>query len=73
MNQYVPFLKLKVNEVGALCELAADIKSSIVPFFDLPRKKDGMSADEFCELVKKSARSVEKNLKGINLFYLGKR
>lgn len=70
MKRYVPFLKLKVNEVGALCELATDIKSSIVPFFDLPRKKDGMSSDEFCELTKKSARSVEKNLKGINQFYL---
>lgn len=70
MKRYVPFLKLKVNEVGALCELDADIKSSIVPFFDLPRKKDGMTSDEFSDLVKKSFRSTEKNLKGINLFYL---
>ncbi|MFZ6774832.1 beta family protein [Undibacterium sp. SXout7W] len=70
MNKYVPFLKLKVNEVGALNELADDLKATIVPFFDLPRKKEGMTAEEFCALTEKSARSVERNLSDFGAFYL---
>ncbi|MDP3672682.1 MAG: hypothetical protein Q8R69_23700 [Telluria sp.] len=70
MSRYVPFLKLKVNEIGALSELSADLRKTVTPFFDLPRKKDGMTAEEFCQLVEKSARSVEKNLKDFKSFFL---
>lgn len=41
MNNYIPFLKLKVNEINALKELALDIKQDgIMPFFDLAKKED---------------------------------
>ena len=69
MNNYVPFLKLKVNEVAALSVLENDVKSVITPFFDLP-KKDAMTPLSFKDLVKKAAASIEKNLKGINVFFL---
>lgn len=69
MNNYVPFLKLKVNEVGALSVLSDEIKSAIVPFFDLA-KKDGMTEDEFQEATSKSAKSLARNLKGIKTFFI---
>ncbi len=39
MYSYIPFLKLKVSEIGALKELADNKKKELVPFFDFPRKK----------------------------------
>lgn len=62
MNNYVPFLKLKVNEVGALGALADDIKRFVTPFFDIPKQKDGATNDTFIALVNKAARSVQRNL-----------
>lgn len=69
MNNYVPFLKLKVNEVAALSVLEKDIKSVVMPFFDLP-KKDAMTSVSFQDLVKKAATSIAKNLKGIEIFFI---
>lgn len=62
MNSYVPFLKLKVNEVGALGALNGDVKEFVTPFFDLPKQKDGATTDAFIALVNKAARSVQRNL-----------
>lgn len=69
MTNYVPFLKLKVNEIGALKTLSTDIKEKIVPFFDLVKRSD-TSEVAFEDMVKRSATSVAKNLKGIHTFYL---
>jgi len=69
MNNYVPFLKLKVNEVAALSVLEKDIKSVVIPFFDLP-KKNAMTSVSFQDFVKKAATSITKNLKGIEVFFL---
>lgn len=69
MNNYVPFLKLKTGEIGALSTLDEQIKSSIVPFIDLP-KKDGMTADWFKSMVDKGAKSIAKHLKKFPLFFL---
>ncbi|MGY6119686.1 beta family protein [Paraburkholderia strydomiana] len=69
MNNYVPFLKLKTGEIGALSTLDGQIKSSIVPFIDLP-KKDGMSEDVFKRMVDKGARSAANHLKQFPMFFL---
>ncbi|WP_031437910.1 beta family protein [Methylobacter tundripaludum] len=70
MNNYIPFLKLKVNEVGALKALTADIKKNgIVPFFDLA-KKEGMTTSSFQQMVKKAVTSLSRNLSGIDAFFL---
>jgi hypothetical protein len=70
MNNYVPFLKLKVNEVGALSVLSSEIKENLVPFFDLPKQKDGATPEDLQRLVEKSARSAKKNLKDFKTFFL---
>ncbi|WP_082819066.1 beta family protein [Cupriavidus nantongensis] len=69
MNNYVPFLKLKTGEIGALSTLDGAIKSSIVPFIDLP-KKDGMTADGFKGMVDRGAKSIAKHLKQFPMFFL---
>jgi hypothetical protein len=70
MNNYIPFLKLKSNEIGALKELASDIKQDgIVPFFDLAKKED-MTSLSFQEMVNKSVISLSKNIKEIDRFFL---
>jgi hypothetical protein len=69
MNNYVPFLKLKAGEVGALSNLDGAIKPSIVPFMDLP-KKDGMTVDGFKSMVDKGAKSIDKHLKHFPTFFL---
>ncbi len=58
-TRYTPFLKLKVNEVGAIKELAADVRQQITPFFDLPTAS-GLTAASFCEMVQKSAKKLSK-------------
>lgn len=70
MNNYVPFLKLKVNEVGALSVLSSEIKENLVPFFDIPKQKDGATPEDFQKLVVKSARSATKNLEDFKIFFL---
>lgn len=61
MNQYkyTPFLKLKVNEVAAMAALTDRLKDEIVPFFDLARKA-GISAEDFCSMVSKSAAKLKR-------------
>lgn len=68
-NDYIPFLKLKSNEIAALKELALPIKSSITPFFDLPKKR-GQTGDSLKTLILKAAKSVAKNLSTVPSFYL---
>jgi len=69
MTKYTPFLKLKVNEVGAVAALTDDVKELITPFFDLPVKKD-MTSATFCQMVTKSARKIEINFGKTKSFYL---
>lgn len=69
MNNYVPFLKLKTGEIGALSTLDEQIKHSIVPFIDLP-KKDGMTPDAFKTMVDKGAKSIANHLKQFPMFFL---
>ncbi|MDN7428441.1 hypothetical protein [Burkholderia sp. AU45388] len=69
MNNYIPFLKLKTGEIGALSTLDSQIKPSIVPFIDLP-KKDEMTPEAFKIMVDKGAKSIEKHLKQFPMFFL---
>jgi len=68
-TKYTPFLKLKANEVGAFASLADDVSDDIVPFFDLPMKKD-LTAVTFRTMVDKAARKIEKNLGNYRPFFL---
>lgn len=61
MRRYTPFLKLKVNEVGALKALPSDIFPKIRPFFDLPHQAERKEA-ELALCITKSA----KKLKGLS-------
>jgi hypothetical protein len=68
-TRYTPFLKLKVNEVGAIKELAEDVRQQITPFFDLPTAS-GMTPVSFCEMVQKSAKKLSKMFGEDTPFYL---
>lgn len=68
-NKYVPFLKLKVNEIAALSVLDDLIKVKITPFLDLP--KEQKEAPEKLEgKIVKAAKSVKKHLKKFPQFYI---
>jgi hypothetical protein len=66
---YVPFLKLKGNEIAALKALDPELKVGLVPFFDIA-KRDEMSEDDFTSMVTKAARSALKNLDEFENFFL---
>jgi len=69
MNNYIPFLKLKVNEIGALAALSPEIKIKTYPFFDLPKKNNSTEL-LFKKLLQKSRNSVKKNLADFPAFFL---
>ena len=69
MRSYTPFLKLKVNEVAAFAALNQSVQDRICPFFDLPRQKKTSEAD-FCVMVQKSARKMQKVFGNKRSFYL---
>lgn len=65
MNNYIPFLKLKSNEILAVGEL----EEPIVPFFDFP-KKDGLDEDGFKTSTETMRKKIEKYLGENFSFYL---
>lgn len=69
MTNYTPFLKLKANEVGAFSSLTPGLQEALVPFFDLPRKKE-MTGSSFSEMVAKSAKKLTRHLGKDKQFYL---
>lgn len=69
MTRYTPFLKVKANEIAALSALTLDIKTLIIPFLDLPKKKL-MSGDSFQRMVNKAAIALARHIKEIPAFYL---
>ena len=68
MIRYVPFLKMKQNEISAICELSEDYQNSIIPFFDIPRPKES-NLTEILERIRIGKKQVDVNLKG-KIFYL---
>ncbi|TBV72279.1 beta family protein [Pseudoxanthomonas winnipegensis] len=69
MRKYTPFLKMKVNECGALRELPADIYPKIVPFFDLPHKKE-RDLPGLDKLIIDSSKKMKKMAERIPQFFL---
>ena len=69
MSKYIPFLKLKPNEIMAVKELDADLRQVLTPFFDFPYKKD-RTEDDFKKIAGKRFRSIKKHLEDIPYFYL---
>lgn len=70
MDNYVPFLKFKPNEIIALGELDSDIFESVVPFFDYPRPNSEKTDDDFISDVERLSRSVKKHISNVQEMYL---
>ncbi len=69
MPKYVPFLKAKANEFGAIKSLTASRKEQIVPFFDLPFKK-GMDEQSLTKKIDAVARKFRLNLNGVAEYFI---
>lgn len=69
MNNYIPFLKFKSNEIGALSSLSSEIKKRAYPFLDLP-KKSFESEAAFISSIEKNKKSVSKHLAEFPAFFL---
>ena len=61
MQEYIPFLKLKQNEIMALKELTASSKANLLPFFDFPKGKDDNSS-KFQEYAASKAKQIKAHL-----------
>lgn len=68
MSNYVPFLKMKQNEIQAFAEVQAEVRTQVVPFFDIPRPKQN-SELEISERLRIARKCAEINLKHTT-FYL---
>ncbi|MBP0946027.1 beta family protein [Pseudomonas alliivorans] len=69
MPKYIPFLKAKANEFGAVKSLSKERKQLIVPFFDLPLKKD-MDATSLTKNIETASRKFCLNTKGIPEYFV---
>jgi len=69
MTKYVPFLKLKSNEVMAIRELEAGLRQTISPFFDFPYMKN-RTEESFITNAGRMIQSIRKNIASISYFYL---
>ena len=69
MSKYVPFLKLKSNEVMAVKELEPALRQTLTPFFDFPYKKD-RTAEDFKKTAGTMFRSISRNISDVPWFYL---
>ena len=67
--RYVPFLKLKNNEVSALEALNAAILANITPLFDIPRVKD-MNESDFINRVRIALKSLNTHWNKDKWFYI---
>lgn len=71
MNEYIPFLKTKTNEFSALNKLSTEVKTNIVPFFDLHRKEDNYTEKTYKKLLLQIKQKITKlTEENISYFYL---
>lgn len=70
MNNYIPFLKLKSNEIMALKELDTDLQNEIIPFFDIAKKQEVLTEEEFVKNIETMKNKIINHLKYIQAFYL---
>jgi len=66
---YVPFLKLKQNELGALHALDEGYVDSVCPLLDMPRSQN-MDEDEYINKISSSKRQLGRFLDKDKPFYL---
>jgi hypothetical protein len=69
MHKYMPFLKAKANEFGAIKSLSKERKKLVIPFFDLPMKKD-MDASTLKQSMEKVSRKFCLNMKGVPEYFV---
>ncbi|PYG98606.1 hypothetical protein CVV67_19820 [Arthrobacter stackebrandtii] len=69
MPKYIPFLKAKANEFGAIKSLSKERKKLVAPFFDLPLKKD-MDAKVLKKTIETAARKFCLNMKGVPEYFV---
>ena len=70
MTNYIPFLKTKTNEFACLKALEPEIAENITPFFDIHRKIEMYTEDEYKRIIDFVYKKVIKNLQHFKLFYL---
>lgn len=68
MKNYTPFLKTKNYEFKAVKQLSADIKESIVPFFDMHKKEDEYEIEKYLKDVETLRKTF--SILGVPCFYL---
>lgn len=69
MSKYMPFLKAKANEFGAIKSLSNERKRLITPFFDLPLKKD-LDESILTKNIDTAARKFCLNMKGVTEYFV---
>ncbi len=69
IDDYVPFLKLKTNEVAALAEIDDKYKEIVTPFFDLPRRKE-MTDEDVVKVVSSTVGKIKRYLGYLRYFYV---
>ncbi|QQE89187.1 beta family protein [Azotobacter chroococcum] len=69
MPKYMPFLKAKANEFGAIKSLSKERKQLVAPFFDFPLKKD-MDASTLKKNIETAARKFCLNMKGVPEYFV---
>ncbi|MEP5446745.1 beta family protein, partial [Ekhidna sp.] len=67
--RYVPFLKLKSNEILALGDLLPSDFDKVCPFFDCPRDR-GETEAGFKSAMEKAERSFKRNIENIAELYI---
>ncbi len=61
MIRYIPFLKAKRGELTAMGELTREVKQSICPFFDFPRKKANYNSETYANTAQSIVTSLQKH------------
>lgn len=63
MIKYIPFLKLKQNEIQGVAQLTQAIRDQVAPLYDVPRSKNIMSEDEISKRIRLAAAELVKSQK----------
>jgi len=69
MNNYIPFLKFKINEIAALASLTPELQAKTYPFLDFAKKK-GMSEASFLTMIAKARIAFNRHLKNFPAVFL---
>nr|WP_299380298.1 hypothetical protein [uncultured Halomonas sp.] len=60
MIKYIPFLKLKQNEIQGVAQLSQATRDQIVPLYDIARSKQIMSEPEIAERLRIAHKELKK-------------